>query len=91
MLRGEADYRIGSCREVAGDLDQALARYLRVVEGPWKVRAHLAAAKIMERQARWNDAEAIYEALAQEPVPEAKVARELLASRRSEYGMREER
>jgi len=90
MLRQEADYRIGSCHEAAGRVDQALSRYLKISVGPWKVRAHLAAAKIMERQELWEDAEAIYESLSQEPVPEAKVARELLALRRSEHGMREE-
>jgi tetratricopeptide (TPR) repeat protein len=81
-MAGEAAYRAASCFEEAGDVDVAIVRYLGVEDPAWRVRAQLAAAKLLERQERWPDAERIYEALAAQPIPEAKMAQESLAQLR---------
>ena len=50
---GEAGYWIASCYEEAGQVDDAIARYRAVEQAPWRVRAQLAAAKLLERQERY--------------------------------------
>jgi len=75
-LAGEASYAIASCYEEGGDIETAISRYRLVVQRAWMVRGQLAAAKLLERQGKWRDAAAVYESLADQPIPEAKVARE---------------
>ncbi|HEX9780396.1 MAG TPA: tetratricopeptide repeat protein [bacterium] len=77
-LRGETRYWTADCHEAMGEIEEAIRRYMDVTQHPWRVRARLAAAKLLERQGRTGEARGIYESLAQEPVPEAKVARERL-------------
>ncbi|MBI3010987.1 MAG: tetratricopeptide repeat protein [Candidatus Omnitrophica bacterium] len=81
-LSSEIAYRIASCYEELGDLDEAVRWYERIEEPPWRVRGLLAAAKVLERQERAAEAEAIYERLAHEPIPEAGVVQERLAALR---------
>ena len=88
-LRGEVAYRLASCYEEAGDMEVAISRYRAALGSGWMVRGQLAAAKLLERQGQWEAAEAVYASLAEEPIPEAKVAREHLASLRGD-GMMEE-
>lgn len=78
--RGELEYRLASCYEEGGDLALAVSRYRAITQAPWAIRGQLAAAKLMEREERWQDARAIYEAMSRQPVPEAKIARERLSS-----------
>lgn len=78
-LRGELDYRIASCYEQAGDVAVAAHRYQAIAQAPWQVRGQLAAAKLMERDQQWQEAMAIYTTITQQPVPEAKIAKERLA------------
>jgi tetratricopeptide (TPR) repeat protein len=82
-LESESAYRIGSCHEELGDMPAALTWYRKVAQEPWRVRGQLAVAKLMERQEQWTEAQAIYEALADEPIPEAKLIRERLAALRN--------
>lgn len=77
--RGELTYRIASCYEQAGDLQQALHRYRQIEQTPWATRGQLAAAKLMERDGQWQDARQIYERMTQQEIPEAKIAQERLA------------
>lgn len=84
LLGEEAAYRIGSCYEEGGDLPEALRWYQRSHQPPWRVRGQLAAAKLLERLERVAEAEAIYEELAREPIPEAKAIQERLAALRNE-------
>jgi len=81
-LASEGTYRIASCYEEAGDFEEAAAWYQRVPHAPWRVRGLLAAAKLLQRQDRIKEAEGIYERLAAEPIPEAKVVREWLVALR---------
>jgi tetratricopeptide (TPR) repeat protein len=81
-MGGEAVYRIASCYEEAGDLEVAVVWYQKVEQTPWQVRGRLAAAKLLERLDRPTQARAIYEALAKEPIPEAKLIRERLSGGR---------
>jgi len=78
--RGELDYRLASCYEEAGDVVVATHRYQAITQAPWRVRGQLAAAKLMEREGRWQEAAELYEAITRQAVPEAKIARERLAS-----------
>lgn len=80
--RGEIAYRVASCYEEAGDFDTAITWYQQIDQPPWRVRGQLATAKLYEREDRLGDAQAIYEALAHEPIPEAKIAQERLATLR---------
>ncbi|MBI3087550.1 MAG: tetratricopeptide repeat protein [Candidatus Omnitrophica bacterium] len=77
--RGELDYRLASCYEEGGDLMAAAARYRSIAQAPWQIRGQLAAAKLMEREERWEDAITIYRFVTQQPVPEAKIAEERLS------------
>lgn len=79
-VAGEAGYRIASCYEEGGDLEPALRWYEAVSDPAWRVRGQLAAAKLLERQDRGAEARAIYERLAVESIPEAKLIQERLAS-----------
>ncbi|MBI3021189.1 MAG: tetratricopeptide repeat protein [Candidatus Omnitrophica bacterium] len=83
-MSGEIAYRIASCHEELGDLDEAARWYEGIEEPPWRVRGLLAAAKVLERQGRAAEAEAIYERLAREPIPEAQAVQERLAVLREE-------
>ena len=83
---GEAGYWIASCYEEAGQVDDAIARYRAVEQAPWRVRAQLAAAKLLERQERYPAAIALYEGLAREPIPEAKIIQERLAALQKQVG-----
>ena len=76
--QAELDYRIASCYEAGGDAALAAHRYRAIAEEPWRVRGQLAAAKLMERQERWPEAIAIYDALTRQGVPESKIAQERL-------------
>ncbi len=89
-LRDETLYRTASCYEAGGDEELAMAWYRAIGQPPWRVRGQLAVAKLLERQDRVKDAEAIYEALAREPIPEAKMVRERLAVLRGEVQRNEE-
>ncbi len=89
-LRDEVLYRTASCYETGGDEELAMQWYRAIEQPPWRVRGQLAAAKLLERQDRINDAEAIYEALAREPIPEAKMVRERLAVLRGDIRKNEE-
>lgn len=79
-LNGEAEYRVASCYEEGGDLEAAMRWYQRIEQSPWRVRGQLALAKLLERQERPEDARAVYEQLADEPVPEAELIQERLAT-----------
>ncbi len=76
--QGELDYQLASCYEEGNDLEVANSRYRIITQAPWQVRGQLAAAKLMERGQQWREAMRIYESVAQQPVPEAKVAQERL-------------
>jgi len=82
-LQAEMTYQIASCYEETGELDHAVAWYREIEQAPWKVRGFLAAARVLERQGRLAEAERFYEALAGEPIPEAKIIQERLAALRS--------
>lgn len=77
--RGELDYQIASCYEEGGDLMVAAHRYREIDQTPWNIRGQLAAAKLMERDERWQEAMAIYTFVTRQPVPEAKLAQERLS------------
>ena len=62
----------------------AIHRYRSIQQGAWQVRGQLATAKLMERQSRWDEAMGVYDALAGQAVPEAKLAAERLAALRRE-------
>ncbi len=79
-ISGEAAYRIASCYEEARDFELAIHWYGQITQLPWRVRGQLATAKLLERDEREQDAEAIYRALAAEALPEAKVAQERLSA-----------
>lgn len=81
ILRGELDYRIASCYEEARDVEAAVNRYRAITQSPWDIRGQLAAARLLEREQRWNEAMTIYEFVAGQSVPEAKIARERLSER----------
>ena len=81
--RGELDYRLASCYEEAGDLALAIHRYRSITQAPWQIRGQLAAAKLMERENQWQEAVKIYERIAHQPIPEAKIAQERMASVKS--------
>lgn len=84
-LSGEISYWIASCYEAAGDVELARRWYQRVDQTPWHVRGKLALAKLLEREDRLEEAEAIYRAMSGEPIPEAKLVQErLLALERSQ-------
>jgi hypothetical protein len=82
-MTGEATYRIAACYEEAGDFEVAVGWYQKIEQAPWQVRGQLAAAKLFERLDRPAQAREIYEALAQQPIPEAKLIRERLATWRA--------
>lgn len=79
-LGGEAEYRVASCYEEGGDLEAAMRWYQQIEQSPWRVRGQLALAKLLERLERSEDARAVYERLAGEPIPEAKLIQERLAT-----------
>jgi tetratricopeptide (TPR) repeat protein len=79
-LRGEAAYRVASCYEEAGNTPAAMQWYQEIEQMPWRARGRLAAAKLLERQERLAEAEAMYMSIVGEQVPEAKVAQERLAA-----------
>jgi len=79
-LEGELTYRMAACYEEAEDREVAIRWYQQMNQLPWRVRGRLAAAKLLEREERPREAEAIYALLARETIPEAKVARERLAA-----------
>ncbi len=82
--RSQLDYQVASCYEEGGDMTVAVHRYRAIDEAPWSVRGELAAARLFEREEQWAEAEKIYQALAREPVPEAKLAQERLAALRQQ-------
>jgi hypothetical protein len=85
-MTGEATYRIASCYEEAGDFEVAVSWYQKIDQAPWQVRGQLAAAKLLEQRLdRPAQAKEIYEALAKEPIPEAKLIRERLSSWRASH------
>lgn len=75
---GELAYRLASCYEEAGDVAVAIQRYQAIDQPPWQIRGQLAAAKLMERAERRQEAMTIYEHLARQSAPEAKIAEERL-------------
>lgn len=81
-MQGEVSYRIASCYEEAGDLELAMRWYQQSEQPPWRIRGQLALAKLLERNDRLSQAEAIYAELANEPIPEAKMAQERLVALR---------
>ena len=83
-VKGEATYRVASCYEDGGDYELAMLWYHVISQPPWNIRALLAIAKLLERQDRLQEAEALYEQLASAPIPEAAVVRERLAALRGE-------
>jgi tetratricopeptide (TPR) repeat protein len=76
--QGELDYQIASCYEQGGDWVAASNRYRAIEQPPWGVRGRLAAAKLLERDAQWQDARRLYQSVVQQAVPEAKIAQERL-------------
>jgi len=50
----------------------------------WRIRGQLAAAKLLEREGQWQEAMTLYGAITHQPVPEAKIAQERLATLRNE-------
>ncbi len=78
--RGEIDYLLGSCYEEAGDVAVAIGRYQHIGQAPWTIRGQLAAAKLLERDERYDEAIRIYHGVMTQPIPEAKIAEERLAS-----------
>ncbi len=83
-LRGEIAYRVASCYEQVGDFDVAIERYQAARQPPWRVRGLLAAAKLLERQERWDAAAALYKRVVEEGTVEAALARERLVQLRAE-------
>ncbi len=75
-LSGEMIYRTASCFEEAGDLEVALNRYQAIQTEPWHIRGQLAAAKLLERENRNQEAIKLYQALAAKDIPEAKIAKD---------------
>ena len=53
-------------------------RYGQILDVPWRVKGQLARAKLLEHEQRWGEAMAVYEQVARQAVPEAKVAAERL-------------
>ena len=88
-LSGEAFYWIASCYEEDGDVELALQWYRKIEQLPWRTRGRLALARLLERQDRLEEAKAVYEELAKEPIPEAKVAQERLAALQAEQAAME--
>lgn len=82
--RGELEYWIASCYEEAGDLAVAIHRYRSIEHAVWRIRGQLAAAKLLEREGQWQEAMTLYGAITHQPVPEAKIAQERLATLRNE-------
>ncbi|MBI3324449.1 MAG: tetratricopeptide repeat protein [Candidatus Omnitrophica bacterium] len=78
IQQGELEYRMASCYEEAGDTIVAMQRYQAIAQPPWQIRGQLAAAKLMERAERRQDAMKIYEDIARQSAPEAKIAEERL-------------
>ena len=78
--RGELDYQVASCYEEGGDVGLAIGRYRAILTSPWQIRGQLAIAKLMEREERWQEAWRVYEGVAGQAVPEAKIAKERLTS-----------
>jgi len=76
--QGELDYRIASCYEEGGDWVAASNRYRAIQQPPWSIRGRLAAAKLLERDAQWQEARRLYQSIVQQSVPEAKIAQERL-------------
>lgn len=58
----------------------AIGRYRAILHPPWRIRGQLAIAKLMEREERWQEARRVYEGVAGQATPEAKIAQERLAS-----------
>lgn len=79
-LRGELAYRVASCYEEGGDVPLAIERYRLIELPPWRVRGRMAAAKLLERDGRLAEAEALLAPLAREPIPEAAVIQEQLTA-----------
>jgi tetratricopeptide (TPR) repeat protein len=90
-LSGEAEYRVASCYEEGGDLEAAMRWYQRIEQAPWHVRGQLALAKLLERQDRPQEAMTVYERVAAEPVPEAKLVQERLAALQARNREKEQR
>jgi tetratricopeptide (TPR) repeat protein len=87
-IGAEMEYVIASAYEEEGEIPQAIEAYRQIRQMPWRVRGQLAAAKLLERHGRPEEAEAIYEALAAESIPEAQAVKEHLAALRSDGGKR---
>jgi tetratricopeptide (TPR) repeat protein len=81
--QGELDYRIASCYEEGGDWMAAANRYQAIRQPPWSIRGRLAAAKLMERADKWQEAMRLYQSVIQQSVPEAKIAQERLGALRT--------
>ena len=81
-LTAEATYLTASCYEEGGDVRVAIPWYQHVEASPWQVRGQLAAAKLLEHEDRMVEAEAIYQSLAGQPIPEAAMAKERLSELR---------
>lgn len=77
-IGGEVAYRIASCYEEGADVPLAIQWYQQIHQPAWRVRGQLAAAKLLEREDRVKEAEAIYRQLSREPIPEAKIVQERL-------------
>ncbi len=90
-LSGEAVYRMASCYEEAGDVETAMQWYQQIDRPPWSVRGRLALAKLLEREDRPAEAEAIYLSLANERVPEAGDVQERLGELRRQVREEEAR
>jgi tetratricopeptide (TPR) repeat protein len=82
-LQSEILYRIASCYEEGGDEEVAVRWYRAIAQPPWQVRGQMAAAKLLERQGRIQEALAVYARLAEEPIPEAAVIQERMGVLRS--------
>jgi hypothetical protein len=89
VLRWQAEYKIGRCREKAGQSAEAFDHYMRVVytflaqktgRGSagvvWFTRAAFDAAAIKEAGGQWRDAMNIYRRVVQSGLPAADEARQ---------------
>ncbi len=85
----EATYWLASCYEAQGDASAAMKTYQRVTQSPWRMRARLAMAKLLERDERLQEAEAIYQELASESGPEATAFQERLEELREARHIKE--
>jgi TolA-binding protein len=97
-LKAQAEYKMGRCREKAGQLGEALELYMNVVytylaeahqasagDPLWFTRAAFSAAAIKESQEKWREAVSIYRRVVNVGVPAAAEAQARIQRIRVEH------